>query len=42
MRTCIELVKELHYQLRIMVEPINGLEIVFRGNMNVVNGASIP
>ena len=42
MRTFLELVKELHYNLRIIVVPIDGPAIFFEENKSVLNGASIP
>ena len=42
LRICLELVKELHYNLRKTGVPIDGLVIVFGNNMSVVNGESTP
>ena len=42
MRTFLELVMELRYNLRIIVVPIDGPAIVFEENKSVLNGASIP
>ena len=39
MHTCLELVKELHYKLRMMRVPINGPTISLGDNMSAVNGA---
>ena len=42
MRTCLYLVNELRYKLRMMGVPVDGTVIVLRGEMSVLNGASIP
>ena len=42
MRTCLGLVKDLRYKLRMMGVPIAGPAIVFGDNKSVVQGASIP
>ena len=42
MRTCIDLVKELHYKMRIIMVHIDGQAIIFEDHIIVVNGASIP
>ena len=39
MRTCLELVKELCYKMRIMGVPIDGPAILFEKNKILVNGA---
>ena len=41
MNTCIELIKDLFYKLRMMGVTAGGTSIFFGENMSVVNGVSI-
>ena len=42
MRTCLGIVKDLRYKLRMMGVPIAGPAIVFGDNKSVVQAASVP
>ena len=42
LRTCLELVKEIRYKLRMMGVPLEGPAVVWCDNQSVANGASIP
>ena len=42
LRTCLELIKELRYKLRMMGVPIDGPAVVWCDNQSVAKGAAVP
>ena len=42
MRSCLGLVKDLRYKLRMMGVPLAGPAVIFGDNKSVVQGASVP